>query len=173
MPPVKLTAGMGKHDARNWGHKCWGGPDGPDQRSGDDCLNINIWRTRGVKEDQNVPVVVYFHSGSFNFGSGAERDIASFVAWSVDPIIGISVNYRVGALGFLSSNLTAEEGILNLGLKDQAAALDWVNENIRAFGGNKNRVTIWGSSAGAHSVSNIYIAFDRYEWESLNSTAFV
>lgn len=100
-----------------------------------------------------MPVVVYFHSGSFNFGSGAERDIASFVAWSVDPIIGISVNYRVGALGFLSSNLTAEEGILNLGLKDQAAALEWVQENIRMFGGNKDRVTIWGSSAGAHSVS--------------------
>ncbi|KFY60471.1 hypothetical protein V496_05322 [Pseudogymnoascus sp. VKM F-4515 (FW-2607)] len=159
-PPVKMTAGMGKHDARNWGHKCWGGPDGPDQRSGDDCLNINVWRTRGVKENQNVPVVVYFHSGSFNFGSGAERDIASFVAWSVDPIIGISVNYRVGALGFLSSNLTAEEGILNLGLQDQAAALEWVHENIKMFGGNKDRVTIWGSSAGAHSVGHHIMKID-------------
>lgn len=119
-----------------------------------------------MKENQNVPVVVYFHSGSFNFGSGAERDIASFVAWSVDPIIGVSVNYRVGALGFLSSNLTAEEGILNLGLQDQAAALEWVHDNIRMFGGNKDRVTIWGSSAGAHAVSFLQTTFDRHECES-------
>jgi carboxylesterase type B len=121
-----------------------------------------------VKADQNVPVVVYIHGGSFNFGSSDERDIASFVAWSEDPIIGVSLNYRVGALGFLNSNITAEEGILNLGLKDQFAALEWVQENIGAFGGNKNRVTIWGSSAGAHSVSGSQPAVYGFECDYLN-----
>jgi len=153
--PVKVGTGEGNYDARGWGHKCWGGSDTQDERSGDDCLNLNIWRPRGVNPDQKMPVVVYIHGGAFNFGSGKERDIASFVAWGVDPIIGVSLNYRTGALGFLPSNLTAEEGILNLGLKDQAMAFQWVQDNIEIFGGDKNLVTIWGSSAGAHAVSDM------------------
>jgi hypothetical protein len=153
--PVKVEAGEGIYDARSWGHKCWGGSDTYDEKSGDDCLNLNIWRPRGVNPEQKMPVVVYIHGGAFNFGSGKERDIASFVAWGVDPFIGVSLNYRIGALGFLPSNLTAEEGILNLGLKDQAMAFQWVQDNIEIFGGDKNLVTIWGSSAGAHSVSDI------------------
>lgn len=153
-PPVKLVVSDATrdvvHDARNFGPRCWSAG----VTAGDDCLNLNIWRPRSLWAGQKVPVAVYIHGGSFNFGSGAERDMGSFVSWSAEPIIGVTLNYRLGALGFLNSNLTAKEGILNLGLRDQAAAFEWLQENIEHFGGDKNAVTIWGASAGAHSVSD-------------------
>jgi carboxylesterase type B len=67
--------------------------------------------------------------------------------------VAISFNYRVGALGFLASSKAAEEGILNLGMQDQRLLLDWVQENIHHFGGDKNNVTLFGLSAGAITVS--------------------
>ena len=146
-----------KHDATQWREKCFGGQGrNPNEVNGDDCLNINIWRPRGIKLQENqakVPIAIFFHGGSFNFGSGSERDIQNFVAWSVEPMIGITVNYRMGAHGFLSGNFTAEEAELNVGLKDMRRALDWIQENIRDFGGDPEQVTIWGISAGAHAVS--------------------
>ena len=78
------------------------------------------------------------------------------VGWSEKPFIGVSFNYRIGALGFLPSKLTFEEDIVNLGLHDQVFLLQWVQDNIERFGGNKNDVTIFGLSAGAHSVSNAF-----------------
>jgi len=66
---------------------------------------------------------------------------------------------RIGALGFLPSNITAEKGILNLGLKDQVLVMKWVQENIAAFGGDPNQVTLFGLSAGAHSVRCLPISF--------------
>ena len=77
------------------------------------------------------------------------------VGWSEKPFIGVSFNYRIGALGFLPSKLTFEEDIINLGLHDQVFLLQWVQDNIEQFGGDKNDVTIFGLSAGAHSVSNV------------------
>lgn len=161
--PKKLPEdGETKHDATQWREKCWGGAGrNPDEVNGDDCLNINIWRPRGIKKQDDpekqgkVPVAIFFHGGSFNFGSGSERDIQNFVAWAVEPMIGITVNYRMGAMGFLSGNFTAEEAELNVGLKDMRRALDWIQENIRDFGGDPEQVTIWGNSAGAHAVSHI------------------
>jgi hypothetical protein len=99
-----------------------------------------------------LPVVVYVHGGAFNGGAGLERNMASFVAWADRPLVGVSFNYRVGALGFLPSGLTAREGLLNLGLRDQQLLFAWVAENARAFGGDPENVTIMGLSAGAHSV---------------------
>lgn len=68
------------------------------------------------------------------------------------PIIGVSVNYRLSAWGFLHSNEVVGEGITNLGLRDQRIALHWVQENIAAFAGDPRKVTIFGESAGAASV---------------------
>jgi carboxylesterase type B len=68
------------------------------------------------------------------------------------PIIGVSINYRLSLWGFLYSNEVVGEGITNLGLRDQRIALQWVQENIAAFGGDPEKVTIWGESAGAASV---------------------
>ncbi len=81
------------------------------------------------------------------------HDTASMVAWSEQPFVAVSFNYRIGALGFLPSSLTAREGVLNLGLRDQILLFEWVQENISSFGGDKNDVTLIGLSAGAHSVS--------------------
>lgn len=100
------------------------------------------------------------------------HNAVSMVAWSESPFIGVSFNYRyvmsrrtshdrtndanrIGALGFLPSKLTFEEDIVNLGLHDQVFLLQWVQDNIEAFGGDKNDVTIFGLSAGAHSVCNL------------------
>ena len=102
-----------------------------------------------------LPVAVYFHGGAFNRGNAAMHDTTAMVGWSELPFIGIPFGYRIGALGFLPSKLSAEAGALNLGLKDQICLLNWVEENIEHFGGDKNNVTFIGLSAGAHSVSRL------------------
>ncbi|KAF3031806.1 hypothetical protein E8E11_001368 [Didymella keratinophila] len=89
------------------------------------------------------------------------HDTASMVGWSDVPFIGMSFGYRIGALGFLPSKLSAEEGALNLGLKDQICLLEWVEENIHHFGGDKNNVTLIGLSAGAHSIGHHLLNYDK------------
>ncbi|KAJ4348881.1 hypothetical protein N0V95_005102 [Ascochyta clinopodiicola] len=88
------------------------------------------------------------------------HDTASMVGWSELPFIGVSFGYRIGALGFLPSRLSAAEGLLNLGLKDQICLLDWIEENIHYFGGDKNNVTLIGLSAGAHSIGHHLLNFE-------------
>lgn len=138
--------------------------------SGEDCLTVNVIVPSSVRKDDNqgygkdvqkdekgvkgLPVVVYFHGGAFNMGHGHDRDMLSFVAHSRD-VVAVSFNYRLGALGFLPSASVVDEGgkeALNLGLGDQRAAMEWVERNIGAFGGDAGRVGVMGISAGAHSV---------------------
>ena len=106
----------------------------------------------GYQRTNLLPVAVYFHGGAFNRGSAIGHDTASMVAWA-DPFVAVSFNYRLGALGFLNSEIAKKEGILNLGLHDQVLLLRWVQDNIAAFGGDPDQVTLIGLSAGAHSVS--------------------
>lgn len=116
---------------------------------------MNIFRPKGVTgANDKLPVGLYIHGGAFNRGTAKMHDSASMVAWSEEPFIVVSFNYRLGALGFLNSVLTAEEGLLNVGLKDQILLMKWVQENIAAFGGDPDNVTLFGLSAGAHSVSD-------------------
>lgn len=96
--------------------------------------------------------MVYIHGGAFNRGTASMHNTASMVSWSKQPFIAVSFNYRIGALGFLPSSVTAKEGVLNLGLRDQIVLMEWVQNNIAAFGGDRGRVTLVGLSAGAHSV---------------------
>jgi hypothetical protein len=151
MPPVPIGISNKIYYASKYGNRC---PAGPSDRvpQTEDCLNLNIYRPKERVKGKLLPVLIHIHGGSFNFGFGHSRDIANMVGWSSEPFIGISFNYRLGAFGFLPSSLTAGEGLLNVGLKDQALLLEWVQENIAAFGGNHSDVTIMGSSAGAHSV---------------------
>ncbi|TGJ86832.1 hypothetical protein E0Z10_g1931 [Xylaria hypoxylon] len=136
---------------------------------GEDCLNLNIFRPHfgddaasiaaeeqrlGV-DSKKLPVVAYVHGGGFNMGSGKERNMASFAAFADSPIVALSFNYRVGPLGFLPSAVTAKEGLLNLGLKDQQFFFEWVRANVADIGGDPDNVTIMGLSAGSHS--NIYL----------------
>jgi carboxylesterase type B len=126
----------------------------------EDCLRLNVYRpvgsvtAAGRPKTKPLPVVIYVHGGSFNTGHGGERNMASFVSWAKEDILAVSFNYRTGPFGFLPSALTAREGLLNLGLKDQQALFRWVKENIGAFGGDAENITIMGLSAGAHSVGH-------------------
>lgn len=142
---------------------------GPKLEESEDCLTANVFRQTGTAGGDPgskplLPVGIYFHGGAFNRGNAAMHDSASMVGWSAEPFIVVSCGYRIGALGFLPSKLSAKEGALNLGLKDQILLMEWVQENIGSFGGDKNNVTIFGLSAGAHSVpiSPIYLTSEAY-----------
>jgi len=117
--------------------------------SGEDCLNLNIWSADLGSDAQ--PVMVWIPGGMFEYhGTGAAPwyDGSRFAR---DGIVCVTINYRVGAEGFLYFG----DGIANLGLLDQVAALEWVRENIAAFGGDPGNVTIFGESAGALSVGTL------------------
>ncbi|KAK5871773.1 hypothetical protein PBY51_004634 [Eleginops maclovinus] len=123
----------------------------------EDCLYLNIFVPQGLKLSQNLPVMVYLFGGAFLLG--ASNDV-SFLGESLydgkemadrGDVIVVTVNYRVGTLGFLSSGDARLPG--NYALWDQHAAISWVRRNIAAFGGNPDNITIFGQSAGAASVS--------------------
>ncbi|KAF1932520.1 acetylcholinesterase precursor [Didymella exigua CBS 183.55] len=134
---------------------------GPALEESEDCLTVNVFRQAQHSHVSDLPVAVYFHGGAFNRGNAAMHDTASMVGWSELPFVGVSFGYRIGALGFLPSKLSATEGALNLGLKDQICLLEWVEENIRHFGGDKNNVTLIGLSAGAHSIGHHLLNYDE------------
>lgn len=90
--------------------------------------------------------------GAFNRGAARMHNTPSMLAWSEEPWIGVSMQYRIGVAGGMNSALTKKEGLLNLGLKDMYVALEWVQKNIAAFGGDPDDVTIMGLSAAAHGV---------------------
>ncbi|KAI1820973.1 alpha/beta-hydrolase [Xylaria intraflava] len=140
---------------------------------GEDCLNVNIYRPHFGDDEHSIaaeerrlgvnstklPVVVYVHGGGFNAGSSQERNMASFAAFADSPIVALSFNYRIGALGFLPSAAAARHGLLNLGLKDQQFFFEWMAVNLPAIGGDPDNVTIMGLSAGAHSVGHHIISY--------------
>ncbi|KAI0120997.1 Alpha/Beta hydrolase protein [Xylariales sp. AK1849] len=122
---------------------------------GEDCLSLNIQRPSSATVASKLPVLFWIYGGGFNTGSTQSNDFASFVSASVSlghPILVVQANYRVSAFGFLSGAQIQAEGSSNVGLRDQRLALEWVADNIAAFGGDPDRVTIWGESAGAVSV---------------------
>lgn len=120
---------------------------------GESCLSVNVFR-QIPKSDSGtlLPVAVYIHGGAFNRGNSSMHDTASMVGWSEEAFVAVSFNYRLGALGWIASTKAKEEGILNLGLQDQFLLLEWVQDNIGHFGGDRNNVTLIGLSAGAYSV---------------------
>lgn len=124
----------------------------PIDAQAEDCLKFNVYRTRGVPLDRKLPVFLWIHGGAFNRGNQKTFDGASFAANSPEPIVVVSFQYRVGALGFLPSALFEEEGLLNLGIRDQRHFLEFAQKHLGAFGGDASQVTIGGLSAGAHSA---------------------
>ncbi|KAH8430894.1 uncharacterized protein LDX57_008558 [Aspergillus melleus] len=110
-------------------------PDGPDLES-EDCLTINVFRPKGHTDgDAKLPVAVLVPGGAFNRGAARIHNTASMLAWSAEPFVGVSFNYRIGTPGFLNVPLTAREDLLNLGLKDHILAFEWVRDNVARFGG--------------------------------------
>lgn len=128
----------------------------PELVQSEDCLNLNVW-TPGAG-DKLKPVMVYIHGGGFISGNGAECDGFRYAA--EDGIVYVSINYRLGALGFLYlGDLLGKEYATsgNNGMLDIAAALQWVQLNITAFGGDPSRVTVIGNSAGAKCTAALYV----------------
>jgi len=121
----------------------------------EDCLYLNVWAP-AAPAGASLPVLVWIHGGAFMAGSGSVP-IYEGAALARKGVVVVTVNYRLGALGFLAHpELTREAGGSgNYGLLDQVAALRWVRDNIAAFGGDPARVTIAGQSAGAMSVVNL------------------
>ncbi|KAI0843404.1 alpha/beta-hydrolase [Hypoxylon sp. FL0890] len=169
-PPQPLNGTVDKNNVQraiNYGHIC--PQNGGGKNQGEDCLNFNLFRPHfsnsanttaaEVAKYGKLPIVIYVHGGGFNGGSGAERNMLSFVSWSETPLIGMSFNYRIGALGFLPGAQAQKESLLNLGLKDQQAFFQWVQNNAVDIGGDPNNVTIMGLSAGAHSVGHHLISY--------------
>ena len=122
---------------------------------GEDCLFLNVW-TAARAPNGRVPVMFWIYGGGFNEGSSSVA-VYDGTELAKKGVIVVSVNYRVGPLGFLTHpELTKESEHAssgNYGLLDQIAALRWVRDNIAAFGGDPNQVTIFGQSAGALSVA--------------------
>ncbi|KII90741.1 hypothetical protein PLICRDRAFT_683700 [Plicaturopsis crispa FD-325 SS-3] len=127
----------------------------------EDCLTINVQRPAGVSMDARLPVMVYFYGGSFTTGSADQFNATGIVGQAKDrgtPIIYVNFNYRLGPFGFPQGSEASSKGALNLGLKDQLAALTWIQTNIGAFGGDKSQVTIFGASAGAISQAILFFS---------------
>ena len=128
--------------------------DGGDPRPmGEDCLTLNVWtpRTAAVAK---LPVMVWIHGGALIFGAGG-LPVYDGAALAQRGAVVVTVNYRLGAFGFFAHPAIVPPGSgnpMNFGLLDQIAALQWVQRNIAAFGGDPGNVTIFGQSAGAESV---------------------
>lgn len=119
----------------------------------EDCLYLNVWAPAKGKD---LPVALWIHGGAYMNGYGYEVTMDGD-EWARRGVILVTINYRLGTLGFLSHpELTAEQGQSgNYGTMDQIAALQWVRDNIAAFGGDPKRITVFGQSAGAMSVKTL------------------
>ncbi|EMD65639.1 hypothetical protein COCSADRAFT_308058 [Bipolaris sorokiniana ND90Pr] len=164
--PQSLNATWnGTHPATAYGDTC---PDSMNSSliMSENCLSINIVRPAGLftQEQSKLPIAVWIHGGSYQIGSTdlPNYNLSYIVQRSVDigqPIIGASINYRKGAWGLLYSQEIQGAGQTNLALRDMRKALAWISENIEAFGGDKDAVTIWGESAGSFAVGQLVMSY--------------
>ncbi|KAK5900577.1 hypothetical protein CgunFtcFv8_025526 [Champsocephalus gunnari] len=128
-----------------------------DTRGSEDCLYLNIWVPHGRSVSTGLPVMVWIYGGAFLAGGSMGANFLENYLYSGQEIadrgdvIVVTLGYRVGALGFLSTGESDLPG--NYGLWDQHAAIAWVNRNIRSFGGDPDRITVFGESAGGASVN--------------------
>jgi para-nitrobenzyl esterase len=155
-PPVPADPWEGVRDATRYGATAPKGEYPPQYQPllpepsipGEDCLNLNVWTPDPTAT--GLPVFVWIHGGSFMNGSGAVGAYRGS-SFARDGIVCVTLNYRLQAEGFLHT----PDGVSNLGLLDQIAALTWVRHNIAAFGGDPAKVTVGGESAGAMSVTTL------------------
>ena len=170
MPPQPADKWEGVRSSRMFGPTCpqavrmgWGADEHAfafhwdDGYPGEDCLRVNIW-TPGLNDGKKRPVMVWLHGGGYAAGSGQE--LPSYDGFNLakkgDAVV-VTLNHRLNVLGFLDlsayGDKYAKSG--NAGLLDLVAALQWVNKNIAAFGGDAQNVTIFGQSGGGGKVSTL------------------
>jgi len=144
----------GVHKADDFGPVCM---QAGNQKMSEDCLYLNVW-TGAKSAGEKRPVMVWIYGGGYNNGSGSQP-MYDGEAFAKKGGIVVTINYRLGVFGFFSHpELTKESdrrGAANFGVMDSIAALQWVQKNIAAFGGDPKRVTIMGESAGAGLVANL------------------
>ncbi len=151
-PPQPVAAWTGERAASEYGPSCVQNARlGAEAKVSEDCLYLNVFAPEGAKD---LPVMVWIHGGSNLNGSGSIYNGAAFAR---SGVVMVTINYRMGALGFfahpeLTKAAAKDEPLANYGLMDQTAALQWVQKNIKAFGGDASRVTVFGESAGAIDI---------------------
>jgi acetylcholinesterase len=126
----------------------------------EDCLTLNVYAPHGLNSTANLPVMVWIYGGGFIEGTSASFNATALVGQSIietQPIIFVAVQYRVGIWGFAQGIQAATNNATNLGLRDQVLALEWVQSNIAAFGGDPTKVVVAGESAGAISIALHYL----------------
>jgi para-nitrobenzyl esterase len=129
----------------------------PDQS--EDCLTLNIWTPAAPDTTDKLPVYVFIHGGGYVIGSGNETRYAG-TSFAQNGVVTVTINYRLSTLGFFASQETYKQyGTTgNWGTLDQIKALEWIRDNISAFGGDPDQVTIGGESAGSWSVSALILS---------------
>ncbi|OSX62581.1 hypothetical protein POSPLADRAFT_1065829 [Postia placenta MAD-698-R-SB12] len=128
--------------------------------SSEDCLFINVVKPATADSKGGLPVLLWFFGGAFETGDSSSFPGAPIVERSIvlgEPVIFVSANYRLHALGFLAGKEALAANATNLGLRDQRLAMEWVHEYISDFGGDPSKVIIWGESAGAESIGLHYL----------------
>ncbi|ULQ54289.1 carboxylesterase/lipase family protein [Flavihumibacter fluvii] len=161
-PPQPVSAWQGIRDASKYCAECpqAGFPrgSGMSKNSSEDCLFLNLWTPSSATPKSKLPVMVWIHGGAFVFGSGAQGDYSG-TPFTKQGVILVSINYRLGRLGFFAFPALSQENPGepkgNYAYMDQIAALKWVQQNISAFGGDPKNVTIFGESAGGVSVHSL------------------
>ncbi len=159
-PPLAVEPWDGTVSAAEFGPACWQTRNGDNSPYGrgdlprsEDCLTLNIWTPTNAGD--RLPVMVWFHGGGHSSGVGSAR-IFDGTNMARKGVLLVTANYRLGPLGFSAHPaLTAESShgsSGNYGILDHIAALEWVRDNIAAFGGDPSNVTIFGQSAGSWSV---------------------
>lgn len=163
-PPVPKAAWDGTYKATRLGPACPQNTTVMYPQS-EDCLSLNVWTPADARTEPRA-VMVFIYGGAFIYGYNADPLYDGAYTAAYGDVVVVSMNYRLGALGFLSGikdNKTGEEINGNFGILDQILALEWVRDNIGAFGGDPGKVTIYGESAGAMSVGLHMLSSSRSE----------
>eukprot|EP01059_Diplonema_ambulator_P025732 TRINITY_DN42829_c0_g1_i1.p1 TRINITY_DN42829_c0_g1~~TRINITY_DN42829_c0_g1_i1.p1 ORF type:complete len:573 (+),score=44.17 TRINITY_DN42829_c0_g1_i1:33-1721(+) len=176
-PPGEAQPWEGTRFARVYGHTCMGSECETVPGDSEDCLFANVFLPHNATRADPYPVLLWIHGGGFTNGCSndfaAEQAVASSIRGNIPTII-VTINYRLNVFGFLgSSNLQSPDGSTgNFGIQDQREAMRWVQKHIKSFNGDPQKVTIWGESAGAGSVSDHLVmkkSFNLYSSAILES----
>ncbi|KIR26114.1 carboxylesterase [Cryptococcus deuterogattii LA55] len=160
-PPESYTYNSSTFQATTAPPACMQDNSSNNQTISEDCLYLNVYSPAGSNATNNwLPVMVWVYGGSFTSGSINTYPGTAILAYAEQterPFIFVAINYRLGVFGWGTGSGFAENNAANLGLRDIMKGLSWVQENIWAFGGNPDQVTVFGESAGAISISLLFL----------------